>query len=284
MSGSSASNTPGGGAVYRDGIDSYRTVAKWVVSSFGAVAAALVVGLQLTSLGELHGSRLFWAILCVSAAFGSTLAVIAAASRVLVPRRMNYHGFAKSADFQPLRDELALDKSPLNADEVDTAADLAKRYEAFLSYRKKLRRKNETEPNPVAAKALEEADEDVAILYGKVMTLTWLGRFLRAGQIYRQAMVVLYAATVIAVAGAVGFAYVSSQPTNAKPPEGTNLHVTVGWPRSCARLYFALNKLADDEPHVGSLWPAGSLRDWDRTCGLRSRRDVARALKFLGRH
>jgi membrane protein required for beta-lactamase induction len=58
---------------YQKGINEYRATLKWVVSSFGAVAAALTVGLQVTSLGSLYGWRLYWALPSVTLAFGAVL-------------------------------------------------------------------------------------------------------------------------------------------------------------------------------------------------------------------
>ncbi len=284
----SASQASQAAVQYRTAIDAYRSIAKWVISSFGAVAAALVVGVQLTSLGELHGWRLHLAFVSVAVVFGCVLTIMAVASRLLVPLRVNYRGFAKGREFGPLRKALKQDNSDLE-NEADTAAALAEKFETLRSELRATRRKHEEDSSAITEQAVKDAEQDVAIVYEHVMRISWLGRFLRTKQIYRQTMAVLYVAVVIAAAGAIGFAYFSSPPAEDPSSKHAQVHVTVGgprlldWPRSCARLYFALDKLAAAEPRVGPLWPAGSLSKWDRTCGLRSKGDVERALEFLGR-
>jgi hypothetical protein len=289
---SSASTPSGEDDQYRRANDAYRSVARWVVSSFGAVAAALVVGLPLTSLGHLHDLRLGLALLCAAIVFAAVLYVVRTASRVLEPLPpLTYGDFAKSPNFDPLRDYLKGDKSMLAGEKgVNSAADLKTKYDAYLDKRRDARKAYENEQSKLNEKALQYGEEDVEILEEKLSVLALFGSVLLMKEVYKQAMTGVYIAIGVAAIGAVGFAYLSSPPADASSPGQPAAHVTVDgprlldWPRSCARLYFALDKLAQDDHRVGPLWPESAFSDWDRACGLKSREDVRRALEFLGRH
>jgi hypothetical protein len=275
---------------YRDGLAAYRSVAKWVVSSFAAIAAALVAAVQLTSLGELHHSRLILSFVSLGVAFGFILLIIGIAARLLAPMLVNYKKFETSRDFKPLRAYLKDDTRPLGdpSEGIKTAGELAKRYDDALVRFANATVAWRTSPSDENKEELGKATAARDTYRKRIARVTWLGRYLRGSQMYRQTMVMTYVCVAIVAAAAVAFAYLSSPPATSGSAAEQAIHVSVGgprlldWPRSCARLYFALGKLAQDQPRVGPLWPPGSLSDWDRVCGLRSRADVARAMAFLG--
>jgi hypothetical protein len=299
MSASSDSATATAVDGFRKAIDSYRSIAKWVVSSFGAVAAALVVGLPLTSLGELHDLTLVGAILCVVVVLAAILFVIRTASRVLEPLPpVDRADLAKGiAFFKPLDDFIEKDASVLGWDDVRTAAQLSAKYDGRRKEKKDAWKPYAREPgNTVKQKAYENADKAAEEVRERLDLLVTFGSTLRMEQLYRQAMNKTYAAIAVAGAVAIVFACLSSSPADADSDREkaiassqAPINVKVGgprlldWPRSCARLYFAVDKLAAAEPRVGPLWPKGSLSPWDRKCGLENRADVQRALEFLGR-
>lgn len=281
---------------YRKAIDSYRSLAKWVVSSFGAVAAALVVGLPLTALGELHDLALVGAIACVVVVFVAIGVVIRTASGVLEPQDpVGRSDLAKGISFfKPLDDFLADNPSMLGRDDVSTAAGLKGKYDELREKRKTAWRTYAGEQSEANKRAFDEATDAAEEVRERLDLLVTFGGALRMKQLYKDAMKKVYVAIGVSIAVAICFALLSSSAANAgsdmeasasTPPP---IHVTVGgprlldWPRSCARLYFALDKLAAAERRVGPLWPPGSFSDWDRKCGLRSRADVTRALSFLG--
>jgi hypothetical protein len=311
MCAASSSASLGPGDQYQKAIDAYRSIARWVVSSFGAVAAALVVGVQISSIGRLHDWRLAGAFLSVALVFGSILVIIKAAVRVLLPVRVSYHGFARAPEFALLREELERDQAPLNG-EAETAAQLAEKYDDFLKYKDETHevhedaQKRHTATPSVASqkeiadsrKAWEDAEEKADTLYEHVLTITWLGRLLQTQKIFSAAMRLIYRAIVVAAVGAAAFAYLSSPPAKATPatnirlsinepeakappPPATNVHVSVNEPKTCVDLYLALDKLAHAKPNIGSHWPTTSLGAQDHACGFHSEKELAHFLSFL---
>jgi hypothetical protein len=65
-----------------------RETAKWLVAAFGAVAAALITGLQLSDLGQLEGTNRTLAAIGVAAALAAVVLIIALASTVLAAGRV----------------------------------------------------------------------------------------------------------------------------------------------------------------------------------------------------
>lgn len=90
MSGVSPGSAPNTNQQYTDAIESYRSIARWVVSTFGAVAAAFVVGLSLNSLGGLDACRVAMSIACIIIGFGAVVFTITAATAVLEPLRVTF--------------------------------------------------------------------------------------------------------------------------------------------------------------------------------------------------
>jgi len=68
--------------------DRIRETAKWLVGTFGAIAAALLVGLQLSDIGELEGSDRTWAVIAAGAALLAVVAMIGFAASVLARARI----------------------------------------------------------------------------------------------------------------------------------------------------------------------------------------------------
>ncbi|MFF0001735.1 hypothetical protein [Streptomyces avermitilis] len=65
--------------------DAFRSAARWLVAVSGAIAAVLVAGLQLTSLGSLTGGRLSAAVTLFLIALASVGYILLRAARVLAP-------------------------------------------------------------------------------------------------------------------------------------------------------------------------------------------------------
>jgi hypothetical protein len=283
-------------AQYQRGIDGYRAIAKWMVSSFGAVAGALVVGIQLTSLGELHGWRLFWTILSVTVVFVAILAIIRAVVPVLVPVRGTYHGFESASVFDPLKDELKDEPAPLRG-EASTAGELAKKYEAALAAQRTAWETYQEHANDGTFQGYVNATKAKDQLYDVVVTVTWLGLLLKTQQLFERSMRIMYLALAAAAAGAVAFAHFSDQSASVKvtppskvqvtvnqPTPPPKLQVSVNEPKTCVDLYLALDELVRAKPNIGSHWPTPSLGAQDQTCGFHSEKELSRFLSFLANH
>src|SRR5438067_643610 len=127
-----ASSSPPSGEQYQRAIEQYRGIVKWLLSIFGAVAGVALAGVQFTSIGHLHGWRLFWAVLSATAGFGAVVAILLFAVRVLSPTGGTYNDFANGKHFKPLRDYLGRDRTPLRGHALD-AAGLANIYAQALT-------------------------------------------------------------------------------------------------------------------------------------------------------
>jgi hypothetical protein len=263
-------------------VETYRSIARWVVSTFGVVAGALLVGVQLSSLGRLHGSHLHWALASVAVLFLAILAVIGAAVRVLVPVRVIYDGFA-APEFKALRKAVKRKKALL-AGGVASLDDLAREYDAAAKRQEDAHKAHERVPNEATRKSLEEAEENTKEWDEPVMEMVWLGRSLHTKRVFKRSMTITFLAILLAAAAATGFAYLSSMPTEEATRPPPKVHVSVNEPKTCVDLYLALDGLADDERHIGSHWPTSSLGAQDHACGFHNVKELARFLSFLAHH
>ncbi len=286
MSNDSSNAPPAPDPQYSRGSAELRANVKWVVSSFGTVAAAFVVGLQLTSLGQLSGERLVWALVSVAAVFAAILGIFGAAVRVLAPRGGTFTGFKKGRDFGALRTYLATDPAPLRK-QAKTAAELAELYERALQAERDTWASHEADKaNQTLKHAYEDAKTRRAALSPVVHDVTALGLYLRVKQLFQLTIRAIYIGVVIAAIGAVGFAYASSPPTKPTKPAPTpspSVQVAVNEPKTCVDLYLALDELVRAKPNIGSHWPTGSLGSQDHACGFHSETELAHFLSFLAR-
>jgi hypothetical protein len=255
---------------YRKGIQSYRDSVKWVVSSFGAVAAALVVGIQLTSLGSLHGERLLWAVISGGVVFAAVIAIVAAAVRVLAPIGATYTEFEKGRTFAPLRKFLQKDRAPLR-EKADSAKDLADKYKCLVDRENKdydLFKANEKDET-LKQNYLDTKKERVD-LFRVVQAVTALGLHLRVKELFKHGMVTISIGVLLTAAGAISFAYW------ANPPAPKKL--------DCVGLYLDLDKLVDDDPLAAATWPEDPISGEAKDCGFTSNEKLTQYLEGLARH
>ena len=66
-------------------IDQFRSVGKWIITSFAAVGALLLTGIQLTSLGSATGVRLYFALGGLAIAVVAVIGAIASLTSLLEP-------------------------------------------------------------------------------------------------------------------------------------------------------------------------------------------------------
>jgi hypothetical protein len=267
---------------YQKAVSDYRETLKWVVSVFGAVAAALVVSLQLTSLGTLHGSRLYWALASVTAGLGSILIIIVAAVRVLVPIMGTYAGFAHGSEFEALRDFLDKDPSPLQGEAV-TAAELADKYARAETAQSMAWSAFQAKKNDTNLKAYQRASSEFDSLAPVVASVTALGIFLHMRRKFARVMMIVYVGIAVAGVGLIAFAYLANPPAQAKPPPEKQKKVAHVEPTNCAPYYLTLDELADDERNIGSHWPARSPDAQAIACGLHSKGALSRFLAYIAR-
>lgn len=280
-------------------IDEYRSIAKWVVSSFGAVAGALVVGVQLSSLGELKGSNLWWAAISLTVLFLAILAVIASAARVLLPVRLTYKRLATGRKFKPLRRAMAEEKHRELEDVTKKLEEEVAKVDLAIARTDQARAALKDEKTAENEDALEKAKQLMAEWDVRITKKVWRGRTAYTEYVFACSMLAIIVGLIAAAIAASGFAYASSSSTKATPsvtnvhvsfsepkakpapPSATNVHVSVNEPKTCVDLYLALDELARAKPNIGSHWPTTSLGKQDRVCGFHTEKELAHFLSFL---
>jgi hypothetical protein len=246
------------GNQYGGAIAEYRTNVKWVVSSFGAVAAALVVGIQLTSLGELHGYRLIWSVVSAAVVFASILAIIGFTARVLSPLGATYAGFKEGDEFGPLRNFLETDKNPLRG-QAETAEELAEKYDQAVTIEKEKWVADDGEAGEALGSEYAAAKANRENLFPVIIDVTDFGIFLRTKQLFQQAMLAVYIGVAFAAAGTIAFAYLANPPA---PPKKSTV--------DCVAFYVSLDQLLDDEPGLAKSLPRMSLEPEAKACGIKT--------------
>jgi hypothetical protein len=259
VSGDSTSAPPAPPAdQYSAAVESIRANIKWVLTSFGGVAAALIVGMQLTSVGKLDGIRLAAAIFSVVVALGAVLAVILAAVRVLSPAEGTPAEFADGEDFELLRDFLKTNQSPLRG-MASSAGGLAEKYDelvgdeqaAYSAYKVNPDSKELTEKYEAAKKAQVS-------LFAVVNEVTKLGLYLRVQDLFKKAMDVLVVAVIVGGAGALAFAYLANPSGSDEKTETIN-RVVVSL--DCSKT--GIDKGAAGAPECS----AAAIREFDKDLG-----------------
>jgi hypothetical protein len=208
---------------YRSAIESYRNVIKWVLSSFAAVAAALIAGLQLSTLGQVEGEALVWSLIGIAVAFTGIVAIILFAVQVLVPIGATYRQFKNSRDFKPLREYLRNDDAPLRR-KATSAASLAEAYDAAIETEMAAGKSSKEQPaDREREQRFEHATAERKELFEIVVAVTKLGLTLRTQQLFRRAMWAVRVGVVAAAIGAIVFAYFANPPKTSEATEASSL-------------------------------------------------------------
>lgn len=251
---------------YKAAVNSYRSNLKWVLSTFGTVGGILIVGLQLSSLGSLHGAHLHLAIICAFVGLLSFGVVVMFAAFALAPVGGTYRDFEKSREFAKLRKRVPWTSTAPPVPELrNQARDL-----------KELVGKVNTTSGVERSNAL--------IVLG---TLTQLGILLRVEQLFRRTMAAMCVAVPLIAASAVGYAYFTHPPQHpvaAKKSVNciayyTELHTLA---KDAPRLARALNPAPPRHHRVHAVLPVPITLDAQtKACGIHTRAELARALKAL---
>jgi hypothetical protein len=203
--------------------EALRTTAKWILTSFAAVGALLVAGLQLSSVGKLTGDvphdRIFAALGGVALATLGIAIAIWFTSTVLAPSLNSFRTADEENDVT--RDVLG-DGELVGCDYAGLKAEI-KKADAAL---KEAAKKGVDDPDYKTAYALRE-DWEVS----KGLALTAVGSELLWRRYKRARLAVMFAIALIA-AGLVGFAWGANPPATEKtaPPVALSqapLHLTV---------------------------------------------------------
>jgi hypothetical protein len=216
--------------------DRIRETAKWLVATFGAVAGALIVGLQLSDIGDLEGADRVVASIAAAGALVAVIVIIALATLVLARGRVPLGELSSEGGKKYKRLREALNRNRSLYAGFESVSKLVDKVEAewrkqFVSWSQaKDHSKSQTERQ----KAKKEFDETKEVLPDLKMLSSRLLASARAEDVrltfewVRNAVVVL--AVLVAIAGVV-FAFVDNAPdeeeTSALPqrPVAARLHL-----------------------------------------------------------
>jgi hypothetical protein len=286
-------STPPGGQ-YQEAIDGYRKTASWLLSSFGALGAALIAGaVPLSSLTESVGWRKPIALICLAIALASILLVVSKAVALIAPQRGSYRDFGADL-FAALRKDLERDNTPLKQ-AATSATDLAEKYDSaletlrrcYFEYREAWLAGDPRATGPAnggVGPSLEElytdAKEYSEELEEIVVRVTWLGLVLNTRKLFSSFVRGLYVAIAVAAASTVAFFVIAVPPEKAPAPP-PKVAVTVSEPQTCAGLYLTLDELVQHAPQIADKWPAAKLGEQAKECGFADRNSLSQFLHLL---
>jgi hypothetical protein len=190
---------------YRTAIDELRSTARWLITTFAAVAGVLLAGVQLTGIGELEGDELTGALICAAVAIVGVALAIHGAARVLTTRSATPGALLTSKEAKKLHEAVAEDPFLLRGQAADLAQ-LIDRYRASM-----------TTAVPANAGYTKEA------VARTVMSLTRTAVYLRVRQVFGQSLAWIFVGALLTAAGAVGFAYFSNPPDEEKKKSAPTL-------------------------------------------------------------
>lgn len=208
---------------YSAGIDRYRTTAKWLISTFAALGAVLIAGVQITGIGNLSGHRLHMAILGLAIGLLGVAVAIAAATSVLTPEVAVPEQLVSQRRFEPLRKYVRKYPAPLLHDKAsnlaalvkavnDAVVDEADKYKSYVS------RKAGDAGYAAAETEFTDASNTRQSLQATIDHLQGLGLLMVVRRRFVVAICVMFPAALVAAGGAVLFTYWANPPKPAAPP------------------------------------------------------------------
>jgi hypothetical protein len=217
-----ADPTPTGNQ-YADAVGRLRTTAQWLIGAFGAVGTALIAGIQLKSLGGVHGTALTETIFSIAVGLIGVAAAIWATSNVLIPIAASPGALLGGREFRKVREQVQQDATLLR-DLADTLPELVAARTTSLEQSRAAYAAMVAAPNDQALRDAYAVAEDRRKRIGRTIDdLVDLGIFLRLREVFVAARAWMVVGALLAAAGAIGFVHFSNAPpkkaaAGAAPP------------------------------------------------------------------
>ena len=189
------------------GIDRLRETAKWLLGAYAAVGAALIAGLQLTSLGTVEDdARLYAAITLAAVALLLVFYAISKTGGVLAPVAV------EESDLEPSSKvgQMVQATPSLLKGQATDIANLRSQYKVALTDYQAKRAAAHTDPSK---KPDDEAYAHLMALHAPLDRLRTIALFNKVQQRYDDAKLHLWIATVLAAFCVIGFAW-AANPTD----------------------------------------------------------------------
>ena len=136
--GSSSPPGPSAGGIAdqaKAAIDQFRSVGKWIITSFAAVGTLLLAGVQLTSIGTVSGGRLALAIVGLAVSVAAVLVAVRSVAALLEPHVSAPDSAIDAADdtSTPLGEFFKDHKQVILPPGINTAAELKEKFDRLRS-------------------------------------------------------------------------------------------------------------------------------------------------------
>jgi hypothetical protein len=179
-----------------------QTTTKWLIGAIGAVAVVVLAGVQLSSIGSLHGNRfedaLVWPILAIA----GILLALGMATRVLAPRAITI------GDLLDSRPRWIKSDPAFNGVDLAALNDMRKGAAKSLYdlQRDLLEAHLNNFPNaPLIQDRVTKATENLAFLDVTVNAIEWLARYHTTTRRFQLALIALVVAIIAVLTGTLGF-------------------------------------------------------------------------------
>lgn len=237
-------------STYSTTIERTRQAARWAVAAFGAVAAALVVGVQLTDLRKLSGTAHADAVLGAAIGFTGVVIAIAGALWIQRPDEVSLVGLAAQTGRHSFAKAIEHDPSPLR----DRFATLPEVVRALSDKRHAYATETDYDRKAILYRQLTELGEFVR-------EIELRGHFYRFSNRFKLATIAMFLGAVMTGAGLLTFAAQSENPA-VSTAETAPTAITITLSREGkSRLAIALGKqcVAAPVPAIALANDAGTL-------------------------
>jgi hypothetical protein len=184
-------------------IDQFRSVGKWIITSFAAVATLLLAGVQLTSLGSVHGWRLFGAFAGLGIAVIAAIVAIANLTSVLQPHVSTVEDSVAEAEQEgsPLASFIANHRTLFFPVGIEDVQGLKGKYDEARAAR------------ALAQRPSSYSEGNYQELRRSLWNLVWMSSYENAKKEFEESRKVIIGAALAVAVGAALYAWAATAPT-----------------------------------------------------------------------
>lgn len=204
-------------------IDRIRDTAKWLLTTFGVVGAALVAGTQLSDIGDAEGWRLALAFGGAVLGFLGVALAIWMTGRVFMPQRVGLEEITSDANVG----KWASEDPGLLKGQADTVDELVRRYRETLKAYGEARREAQNAPTDQALKSAVAAKQaEYQSVENPTQLIRGMAIFDRVNSTFRDALIAVGIGIALAGVGLLLFAYATGSASNENEGEAASSAVS----------------------------------------------------------
>jgi hypothetical protein len=203
--------------------DRIRETAKWLVATFGAIAGALIVGLQLSDIGQLEGADQVAATIAAFAALVAVIMIVALATVVLARPRVPLGELSSNGSGKYKRLREALDRNRSLYAGFTSVSKLVDKVEEewakqFNAWSVKNKSNASAEERALAEKEFEETKKVLPELNMLIDRLMSYARAEDLRLVFERVRNAIIALAIVVALGGVVFAFVNDAPEEEETP------------------------------------------------------------------